>query len=123
MNVINIIHPYKYPGNWVFDDLAVGLVQEPFVSGADEVIEALASAIPDANAGFALTFSASPFPGYQAVFEWRREESGGNWYYGPDLDADGWLCPALLKYFDEAPARIFAQFTPRKEWVTATGTN
>jgi hypothetical protein len=23
---------------------------------------------------------------------------------------EGWLCPALLKYFDAAPMRIFAKF-------------
>ena len=39
--------------------------------------------------------------------EWRREESGGNWYYSPDYKMEGWLRPALLKYFDRAPARIF----------------
>ena len=34
----------------------------------------------------------------------------GNWYYSADLDAEGWLCPALFKYFDEAPEKIYAQF-------------
>jgi hypothetical protein len=38
MNAINIIAPYKYLGMWVFDDPRVGLVQEPFVSGADTMI-------------------------------------------------------------------------------------
>lgn len=39
MNSIIAIHPYVYEGVWVFDDPAVGLVQEPFVSGADDIIE------------------------------------------------------------------------------------
>jgi hypothetical protein len=34
MNAINVISPYKHHGMWVFDDARVGLVQEPFVSGA-----------------------------------------------------------------------------------------
>ena len=35
MNAINVISPYRHHGMWVFDDARVGLVQEPFVSGAD----------------------------------------------------------------------------------------
>ena len=39
MNAINVISPYKYLGMWVFDDERVGLVQEPFVAGADTMID------------------------------------------------------------------------------------
>ncbi len=49
MNSIMVIHPYKYEGMWVFDDQTVGLIQEPFVSGADEIIELMANQIPDAE--------------------------------------------------------------------------
>ena len=115
MNAINVIHPYKHAGRWVFDDEAVGLVREPFVSGADDIIETVVSVIPDAGSGFTLIFSATPFPGHQRVFEWRREDSGGNWYYSADLGREGWLCPALFKYFEQAPERIYARFEPRKE--------
>ena len=38
MNAINVISPYKYHGMWVFDDSRVGLMQEPFVAGADTMI-------------------------------------------------------------------------------------
>ena len=31
-NSLFIIRPYKHSGMWVFDDPAVGLVREPFVS-------------------------------------------------------------------------------------------
>ena len=110
MNTIIVIHPYKHEGLWVFDDEKVGLVQEPFVSGADTIIETMVTDIPNAESGFTLLFSASPFPEYQAIFEWRREEMDGNWYYSSDLDAEGWLCPALFKYFDSAPEKIYAQF-------------
>jgi hypothetical protein len=102
MNAMMAIHPYKHEGLWVFDDEKVGLCQEPFVS--------MVRGIPDAESGFTLIFSSSPFPGYQAAFEWRRPDCGGNWYYSPDLDTEGWLCPALFKYFESAPDRIYAQF-------------
>jgi hypothetical protein len=110
MNAIIAIHPYKHEGLWVFDDKKLGLLQEPFVAGADTIIESMAANIPDAASGFTLLFSSSPFPGYEAVFEWRRPEMDGNWYYSPDLDSEGWLCPALFKYFESAPEKIYARF-------------
>ncbi len=110
MNAIIAIHPYKFEGVWVFDDESAGLRQEPFVSGADTIIETMAQDIPGAASGFTLLFSAAPFPGYQAAFEWLREDLGGNWYFSKDLDLEGWLCPALFKYFDSAPETIYAQF-------------
>lgn len=64
MNSIMIIHPYKYEGTWVFDDEKVGLQQEPFVSGADKIIDQIVSTIPNAESGFSLLFSAQPFPEY-----------------------------------------------------------
>ncbi|MBI5591833.1 MAG: hypothetical protein HY881_15280 [Deltaproteobacteria bacterium] len=109
-NVINVIHPYKYNGTWVFDDERLGLFQEPFVSGADDVIEKMVAEINNAEKGFTLLFSSTPFPGHQIEFQRRREESDGNWYYSKLLDMEGWLCPALLKFFDMAPNYIYAQF-------------
>ncbi|MDH3593457.1 MAG: hypothetical protein OEM93_01270 [Rhodospirillales bacterium] len=110
MNAIRVIHPYKHLGMWVFDDVKVGLVQEPFVSGADVIIERMVADIPNADEGFALIFSDRPFPVFRAELEWRREEHEGNWYYSGDLDMEGWLCPALFKYFDSAPEKLYAQF-------------
>ena len=112
MNAILAIHPYKHKGLWVFDDPKAGLVQEPFVAGADEIIERLVQGISEASSGFTLLFSAAPFPGYHSAFEWRRGDMGGNWYYSADVGIEGWLCPALFKYFEVAPERIYAQFKP-----------
>lgn len=109
MNSILVIHPYKHHGMWVFDDPSVGLVKEPFVAGADTIIDRMVEAIPNAAAGVTIVFSSQPFPGYQHEFDWRREEHGGNWYFSPEYGMEGWLCPALFKYFERAPERIFAQ--------------
>src|ERR1051325_8741277 len=57
MNAINVIAPYKHHGQWVFDDPHVGLVQEPFVAGADTWIDRVVSDIPNAARGFTLIFS------------------------------------------------------------------
>jgi hypothetical protein len=49
MNAINLIVPYRYEGMWVFHDARVGLEKEPFVSGADTMIDALVAEIPNAQ--------------------------------------------------------------------------
>jgi len=109
MNAINVIRPYKCEEMWVFDDEGVGLRQEPFVAGADTMIDRLVADIPNADKGFSLLFSASPFPGFQAKLVRQREEMSGNWYYCELLEMEGWLCPALFKYFTEAPQEIYVQ--------------
>jgi hypothetical protein len=113
VNAINVIAPYYYLGMWVFDDPRVGLAQEPFVSGADTLIERAVAHIPEARSGFLLLFSSSPFPGHDIRLEWRRAESDGNWYHSRDFELEGWLCPALLRYFDEPPREIFVQVKPK----------
>lgn len=110
MNELTVVHPYKHEGFWVFDDDRVGLVQEPFVSGADTMIDRFVEAIPGAEKGFSLIFSANPFPGRDAELEWLREDCGGNWYHCRELDMEGWLCPALFRYFEDAPKKLYAQF-------------
>jgi hypothetical protein len=98
---------------WVFDDPRVDLVQEPFVAGADAILDRMTADIPNAESGVTVYFSSGPFPGSQHEFQWRREESGGNWYYSPKYNLEGWLCPALFKYFDEAPQRLYVQVKPK----------
>jgi hypothetical protein len=107
-NQILVIAPYwlESAGTWVFDDDAVDLVQEPFVSGIPEMIDELVADIPNARQGFRLLFSAAPFPGYQRKLTRVREECEGWWYHSDEPDAEGWLCPALFRYFDEAPAEL-----------------
>ncbi len=107
MNSLSVIAPYKYEGMWVFDDPQVGLIKEPFVEGADTMIDAMIGGLPDADTGFRMVFSASAFPSYQHKLEWVRPELSGNVYRSAELDMEGWLCPALFKYFTEAPAEIY----------------
>ncbi len=54
-------------------------------------------------------FSAIRFPRSEFKLEWRREDASGNVYYSRDLDAEAWLCPALLRYFEQAPSEIYVQ--------------
>jgi hypothetical protein len=110
-NHIMVIAPYwlEEAGTWVFDDPGAGLRQEPFISGTPEMIDDLVKDIPDAHGGFRLLFSATPFPGYQRLLAWKREETGGHWYASNDPPLEGWLGSALTRYFDRAPALLYVK--------------
>ena len=108
-NAMMVIFPYRHQYTWVFDDERVGLIQEPFVQGIPEMINILVADIPNAEKGFRLLFSSNPFPGYQAELLWLREEYGGNWYQWESKNMEGWLCPALFKYFSEAPHKFYCK--------------
>jgi hypothetical protein len=97
---------------WVFDDERVGLDREPFIAGADTLIDRALEMkkLMNPERGFRLIFSAGEFPGFDVKFDWLREGEGGNWYWSEKFQMEGWLCPALLKYFDNAPMTLYARF-------------
>jgi Family of unknown function (DUF6717) len=111
-NQIFVIAPYWHAGTWVFDDPGRDLDKEPFVMGVPTMIDDLVQDIPNAREGFRLLFSAAPFPGYQRRIEWVREDMAGNWYRTDDPPMEGWLCPALFKFFETAPQEIFVKAEP-----------
>ena len=102
---------------WVFDDERVGLDKEPFVAGADTMIDTALEmkGIQNADDGFLLIFSEHPFPDAALEISWDREESGGNTYLGrfeqdgEETVLEGWLCPALNLYYPEAPDKLHVQ--------------
>jgi len=118
MNALRVIYPYRHEGLWVFDDESAGLDREPFIAGADTAIDLALAAkgIANADAGFRLVFSDGRFPGFDFRFDWARAGDGGNWYRCDELDGleEGWLCPALLKYFESAPKEIYAKFEAKR---------
>jgi hypothetical protein len=118
-NSIMVLCPYLHQGMWVFDDDSVGLVREPFVAGVPSILEALLrkEGIEHPETGFRLIFSAIPFPGHQLCGQRLREEGGGNWYgvKTPDGPVEGWLCPALFKYFETAPNDLYIRVETLKK--------
>ncbi|MBA7520328.1 hypothetical protein ES705_12422 [subsurface metagenome] len=108
-NTLMVIAPYWYQGTWVFDDESAGLNKEPFVAGVPEMIDNLTKGIPNARSGFRLIFSSAPFPGYQRELTWVKEEYDGNWYRVEGQLMEGWLCPALLRYFESAPGKLYVK--------------
>ena len=110
-NAMLRIAPYWHHGTWAFDDDAHGLVAEPFVCGAEKMIDhvVVTAGIDLREArrrGIRLTFSARAFPGAHAVADRVRPEAGGTWYRFGAPPMEGWLCPAMFHYFDEAPEEI-----------------
>ncbi len=108
-NFLFLIVPYRYGETWVFDHSEFDLVREPFVFGVPEMIDALVENIPNATTGFRLLFSAQPFPGYQVKLDWLREEYQGNWYLWQGKGLEGWLCPAMYHFFQEAPTQLYCR--------------
>ncbi len=108
-NAIMVIAPYWYNGTWVFDDAAAGLKREPFVAGVPEMIDVLVKDIADARNGFRLLFSANPFPGYQKRLTWLRGDMGGNFYKLDDPPMEGWICPAMFRYYRSAPRNLYVK--------------
>jgi hypothetical protein len=125
-NALFVIRPYNYSGLWVFDDdqpprnrrngQGGPLVREPFVAGIDTMIDRVVADLPNRDQ-FIAVFSAEPFPGAQIVLEWvrgdREDRTGeGNWYHWQETGMEGWLCPALFRYFETAPDRMYIQIKP-----------
>lgn len=106
MNALFTISPYKDKGSWVFDDESRGLDKEPFVAGIDDMLDALSSGGTKIN----LVFSSNPFPGFDITMTRLHEEMGGYWFKCEELNMNGWLCPAMFKYFEDAPEKIYAKF-------------
>jgi len=133
------IHPYlDGSSTWVFDDDSTGLEREPFVMGVSEMITemVLAKGI-DGSPGITIQFSNQPFEGCDVVLKYTRPGDPsfyyrddqpewnrcGNWYEGEvnGSTMQGWLCPALGKYFAERPRTIAVKILPLREGVNPRG--
>jgi hypothetical protein len=106
------IYPYKFKGSWVFDCVERNLDKEAFVQGADKILDVITKDIKGAEDGFVLEFSNKSIVGSTYFLTFLRSEFGGSWYRLVVNEAsgeyiDGWLCPALFKFFPQAPKHIF----------------
>jgi hypothetical protein len=125
-NAMLRIAPYWHHGTWAFDDDAHGLLAEPFVCGAEKMIDhVVVRAGIDLRAarqrGMRLTFSTRTFPGVHAVAHRVRPEAGGTWYHFGAPAMEGWLCPAMFHYFAEAPEEIHIRAELADGATTARG--
>ena len=116
-NAVNQIQVYWNGITWVFDDARVGLVEEPFVAGADRFISEAIDELHDFaldNAkknGVLITFSSTEFPAipWEARVVLTSEfKKLGEGMYMTGTGESGWLCPATLHYFEDYPKEIFS---------------
>ena len=108
-NAMLVIEPYRAGKTWRFDEPLLHLKSEPFVQGMPEMIDKMVELLPGENNKVRLIFSQRPFPGAQQRLDLRHEQDGGNWYYNEQYHMQGWLCPALFKFFPRAPQHIYAR--------------
>lgn len=100
---------------WFFDDSALGILDEPFVPDASQMIDrAYADAFGEMPGEFiGIMFSPYEFPGHTAKFILKANEGSGFRYsytISGKVPITGWLCPTLLKYMTPAPTIIYSKF-------------
>lgn len=111
-NAVFTLNPYRSKfGVWAFDDDRVGLKGEPFVGETNTLIDSMVlesgQDIQVASSGICLMFSAFPFPGHQCSLVAIEKTPWGTTYVAEKQGLLPWLCPALFKYFPEAPDHLY----------------
>lgn len=102
-NEVNILYPTRSRyGVWAFTDLSVGLYEEPFVGEINDMIDMFT----DGRDQCIVYISHSPLPNANGHLLRLKEESDG-WYELEGKGISGWLCPAVLKYFQGYPDDIY----------------
>jgi hypothetical protein len=115
------VFPFKHCGQWVFSDASVGVHYEPFVRGADELIDDLVLELEAPERGFRLNFSSLPFKG--GPRNWRgsslRVAALGTWIARPGLRRGCAPCSPVigrnrLSGFTPAPSNFPSKSPPWK---------
>ena len=114
MNSVITLH-IRYKGScWVFDDDRFGLVDEPFVTSTNTIIdEGIEKAGIDLNTarvdGVLLYFSFEQPPTAMQATACTKIQQEGDWTeYKSDTGTTGWLCPALFHYTEASrPEHIY----------------
>ena len=120
-NSIVGVLPYVHNNSWVFDDPDKGLVKEPFVMGADTMLDKIYDAYSTDDGEWQVTnllFSKNSIPESDLVLTRTSEDpkltQGTYWVIQGATDKLEacyndrlWLCPALYCYFPEgAPKKL-----------------
>lgn len=115
-NYLISIHPYKQGGIWQFDDERIGVRGELFVQDINKMIDDMVkkAGLDRPENGFRAIFSSRPFPNYHMKLNLipppkGEEDLGGSNYQMEGSEIEGWLCPVLLCFFEEAPKHIYVR--------------
>jgi hypothetical protein len=136
MNELFFINAYRRGKTWLFDDKQRGIVAEPFVCGASELIQKYLDrkGMKRKRKNVSLVFSLQPFPEADTILTctekcypmkigkmstmfgdhfsclgYDRSKESTSAYY---MDQEGhkcWLCPAQMKFFGQVADIIYAK--------------
>jgi hypothetical protein len=127
MNEMFVINAYRQGKTWMFDDKQRGLVAEPFVLGASELIQKYLDrkGMKRRRRNVQLLFSLQPFPEAEVIltcvekcypYVLHLEKQKKTYKKAPTsayyTDQDShlcWLCPAQLKFFGSVADVIYAK--------------
>jgi hypothetical protein len=104
-NALFTIFPYKKNSTWMFDDETRGLVMEPFVAGADTLLDKVCNGKSEITA----IFSPTEFKGYDFYIDKVEGDENGTDYFCEKYQHELWLCPALWAYINPSPSRLYVQ--------------
>jgi hypothetical protein len=105
-NALFTIFPYKKGGQWMYDDESVDVYEEPFVAGADDLLDLLSNGKDECT----VIFSSSPFPGHQYKFgKMVKEGDSGTFYYSEEHKMEFWLCSVLNLYYPTSPNELYVK--------------
>jgi hypothetical protein len=111
MNNVFVLYPKRSTfGIWAFDDETRGLKNEPFVGETNDLIDKMAVESGyelEDNLQVALLFAATEFPNHQCDLTLVETSPTGTTYQDEMSDLFPWLCPAMFKYFPEAPKKMY----------------
>jgi len=103
-NQVNVLHIFKENGVWMFNDEEVGLYKEPFVPSINPMIETYVRGRKE------FTAFISKDPMYDVTLTLNRvDDKIEGVYEMAGSGIVGWLCPALLKYFEGYPKNIYVK--------------
>ena len=105
-NSLYIIQPYRDLGTWLFDDESRNIIREPFVLGVPQMIDMYLEQKGIQANKFTLIFSNKDIPNADAKLIKERDLNEGAWYSLVGTDKEGWICPAILKYYETAPDKL-----------------
>lgn len=112
MNSLFVINPYKWNGQWVFDNEERGLVKEAFVAKADLLLDIMCEKLKCApEKGVRVVFAPHWIPDYNVKLTWKRADVVGNWY-DTGMGFEAWYCPALELFMSPPPKEIYGRVTP-----------
>ena len=111
-NSIHRVLVQAVDGLWVYDDASFGVREQPFVFGADLILEKMAAQVEGIGDRLNLVFSSIPFPGSEFCLGFVREETEGFVYRWEEKNLQGWLSPSLRNYFPEPSPKIYLQLLP-----------